>query len=98
MRGVAVAVGLVVAGSAFADGTRVDVEVGKTVQVDVGYARGLLCDDLTILRADLVTRNDHNYFVVTGVKPGQTACRVGTSPSTPPWFYFDVRIVPAKKR
>jgi hypothetical protein len=70
----------------------VDVVVGKTVEIDVGYARGLRCDDTSIVRADVITRNDHNYFVVTGVQAGRTQCRVGTSLSTPPWFVFDVHV------
>jgi hypothetical protein len=74
----------------------IDVEVGKTAEVDVGYARGLLCDDLSIVRADLVTRNDRNFFVVTGLKAGLTHCRVGTSVSTPPWFLFEIRVASAK--
>jgi hypothetical protein len=76
----------------------IDVEVGGTIEVDVGYARGLRCDDVSIVRADLVTRNDHNYFVVTGLKVGSTHCRVGTSASTPPWFLFEIRVASAKAR
>jgi hypothetical protein len=74
------------------------VTVGETVEVDVAYARGLRCDDLSIIRADLVTKNDHNFLVVTGLKVGQTQCRAGTSLTVPPWFLFDIHVVAAKKR
>lgn len=77
---------LLVTGTAFADGIqvpgdypRVDVEVGKTVEHAVGYYRGRwFCDDPSLLSAELITRANTNYFVVTGVKVGSTQCRVGT--------------------
>ena len=103
MRRFAAAAALVlVAGIARADdgptGTTIRVEVGQTVERDVGYARGLVCDDLSILDASLVTRNDHNFLRLTGKQPGKTLCRVGTDPTVPPWSLFDVVVVPAKKR
>lgn len=103
MRSVVAAAALVlVAGVARGDegptGSTIRVEVGQTVERDVGYARGLLCDDLAILDASLVTRDDHNFLRITGKQPGHTQCRAGTDPMSPPSYLFDVVVVAAKKR
>ena len=43
-----------VTGSALAgDAERLDVAVGETIEQDVGFAIGLLCDDLTIVHPEL---------------------------------------------
>ena|SRR5690348_17016660 len=80
------------------DGATIRVEVGQTVERDVGYARGLVCDDLAILDASLVTRNDHNFLRITGKQVGKTQCRAGTDPASPPSYLFDIVVVAAKKR
>jgi hypothetical protein len=36
------------------------------------------------------TRGDHNWFVVEGIAPGRTSCRVG-SPELPSYL-FDVEV------
>ena len=88
---------VVVSSVALADGDRLDVEVGKTVERDGGYARGgWFCDDPSLITAELVTRDDHNVWIVTGVKVGSTQCRVGTEMHRP-YVVFDVHVVPAKK-
>jgi hypothetical protein len=77
---------VVIASTAYADGILVDgdfpkvrVEVGKTVEQDVGYRRGAWgCDDATLVTADIVTKGDTNFWIVTGVKAGSTQCRVGS--------------------
>lgn len=77
---------LLIATTAHADGIlvkgdypRVDVEVGKTTEYNVGYHRyRWFCDDPSLLTGDLITKGDANYFVITGVKAGSTQCRVGT--------------------
>ncbi len=84
---------LLVAATAHADPTRLEITVGKTVEVDVGYARGLICDDTTFIDARLVTRGDSNVFVVKGLAPGATLCRVGTDVDRVAHFMFDVRVV-----
>lgn len=57
----------------------VAVAVGRTVSVDVGFARGLQCDDLNIIQAELrgVSPTSNRLFI-TGVRSGTTACRAGT--------------------
>ena len=76
-----------------------EVEVGQTVSREVGYAMGYLCDDETILHAEM--RNgtpDNNLFVVTGKKPGTTLCRAGTVENRPT-VLFEVKVIeppPAK--
>ncbi len=94
----ALAIVALLAGEARADGTRLDVAVGHTVEVDVGYARGVVCDDTTLVEVDLVTRNDSNIFVVKGLKVGDTTCRVGTDVDRVQHFLFDVHVkaAPAK--
>lgn len=90
------------AGRALADDAapaapRIDVAVGQTVERDVGFAIGLLCDDLTILRAELrASTPESNRFSVTGVKEGTTMCRVGTAPSRPS-FVFEIHVVAARR-
>jgi hypothetical protein len=88
---------VVIAGGARADGTAIDVQLGKTLEVKVGYARGWMCDDTSLLDAEVVTRGDTNYWRVTGKKLGATTCRVGTDPSAVPSYLFNLRVVPAKK-
>src|SRR5437016_6484620 len=86
------------AGVAQADGApRLEVEIGKTVEAPVAIATGWFCDDPSLVSADLVTRGDHNVWVVTGAKVGTTVCRVGTDPSRP-HFVFEVHVVPPKPR
>jgi hypothetical protein len=98
-RALAAAMMLLATSSALADGElRLDVELGKTVERDVAYARGWFCDDPSLVHADLVTRGDRNVWIVTGAKLGVTLCRVGTNPAVPPSYVFEVRVVPAKKR
>ena len=80
-----IALVLAIATTAYADGIlvkgdypKVRVEVGKTVEQNVGYYRGYWgCDDATLVTADLVTKGDSNFWIVTGVKAGSTQCRVG---------------------
>jgi hypothetical protein len=96
----AVGATLALAGGAARAGeaTRLDVALGKTVEVDVGYAAGWMCDDPTLVRAQVVTRHDRNVWILTGAKLGRTACRVGTDPYRP-HRVFDVHVVepPARR-
>jgi hypothetical protein len=58
--------------------TFVTVEMDKTVRVDVGLANGLNCDDLSVARVEIRAQSpQNNQLVVTGLKPGVTACRAG---------------------
>jgi hypothetical protein len=71
---------------------RIDLGVGETVERDVGYALGLLCDDASLIHAELRTTSpEANTFTVTGLKEGDTVCRVGTSPGRPT-FLFDIHV------
>ncbi len=86
------------AAPAYAEGQPIEVEVGHTVEIDVGYARGVICDDLTILDADLRAKTEQsNAFVVTGKAEGRTLCRVGTD-ALHVRFLFDIHVVPAKPK
>ena len=87
---------------AFADEDRlaIKVEVGKTIESEVGYAMGHLCDDDTIVRGEMRNKNaDTNVFAVMGVKVGTTLCRAGTTTvENRPTFLFEVTVVQAPKR
>jgi hypothetical protein len=89
---------LLVASTAFADDVpRIDVEVGATVEKNVQYARGYMCDDPSLVTAEMVTRDDHNVWIVKGVKVGETMCRVGLD-KLRVWYVFDVRVMPARQK
>jgi hypothetical protein len=93
---IALAIYLLSAVVAYADGNRLDLEISKTVERDVAIATGWFCDDPTLVSAELVTRGERNVWVVRGVKVGTTQCRVGTDPSRPV-FVYEVHVLPAKK-
>jgi hypothetical protein len=68
---------LLVASLASADDS-VRVAVGQTTTVNVGLAKGLNCDDLTVAQVEIRTRSaENNQLVITGLKPGKTWCRAG---------------------
>ena len=80
------------------DALPLEVEVGQTVQREVGFALGLRCDDLSIAQIELrASTPQTNVFVVTGVRPGATTCRVGTTPNRPT-FLYQIRVVPSHQR
>jgi len=59
--------------------TAVELRVGETISLDVGFARGLQCDDVHVVHAEL--RNvspTSNRLYLTGLRHGKTACRAGT--------------------
>ena len=59
--------------------TSLEVAVGETASISVGFARGLQCDDVTIIHAELrADTGTSNLLVIKGLKPGSTDCRVGT--------------------
>ena len=61
-------------------GTRVKLKVGQTKMLNVGLSIGLACDDTTVVQAELqATSPSENTLVLTGLKPGKTACRAGTA-------------------
>jgi hypothetical protein len=76
---------------------RVDIEVGATVEKNVSYARGWMCDDPSLLTAEMVTRDDHNVWIAKGVKLGHTLCRVGLDHQRV-YYVFDVHVVPKHAR
>jgi hypothetical protein len=82
------------------DRVAIKVEVGKTVETEVGFAMGHLCDDDQVVRAEMRNKNaDTNVFAVTGVKLGTTLCRAGTTTiENRPTFLFEITVVPAAKR
>jgi hypothetical protein len=93
----ALALCLVAAVARADDAVRLDLAVGETVERDVGYAMGMMCDDTSLIRAELRTTSpEANTFVVTGLKEGTTVCRVGTSPGRPT-FLFEIQVQTARR-
>lgn len=89
---------LLVAATAYAeDVPRVDVEVGASVEKNVEYARGFMCDDPSLVSVEMVTRDDHNVWIVKGVKVGETLCRVGMD-RLRVHYVFDVHVLPKRAR
>jgi len=75
-----------------------EVAIGETVSRDVGFALGLQCDDLSVIRANLRTAaSGANVFDVTGVKLGDTVCRAGTAPNRPS-YVFRIHVIAARRR
>ena len=68
---------------AFADDAvrRIEVEVDKTVEIEVGGLIGFHCDQPKLIDAQMKTKKDArgeiNVFVVKGVTAGTTQCRIG---------------------
>ncbi len=88
---------LLVAATAHAEEIpRIELEVGQTVEQNVQYARGWMCDDASLVTADMVTRDDHNVWIVKGVKVGHTQCRVGLDRFRV-YYVFDVHVVAKRK-
>jgi len=84
---------LLAGGPAWADDS-VSVEVGKTVVVDVGHAKGLNCDDLSVARVEIRSATPaNNQLVITGLKPGRTFCRAGM-PVPGPTVLVNIEVVP----
>lgn len=94
----AVLCGLATAG---APGT-IRVAIGETKTEDVGFAKGLRCDDTSIANIALTTdaARDVNVLSVTGVAVGKTQCRVGSELGRPTFLYAIevVAAAPAPKR
>lgn len=84
---------LLESGLAQAQGEPLVVEVGKTVERNVAYARGWSCDDPSLVQAEVVTRGDHNVWVVTGRNTGATVCRIGSDPYAIS-YVFSIRVIP----
>ena len=61
-------------------GTKVKLHVGQQKVLNVGLAIGLVCNDGTVVQADLRPKSDtENELVLVGLKPGKTSCRAGTA-------------------
>src|SRR4051794_9467743 len=65
----------------------VELKVGETKTVPVGYAKGLICDDLKIASAEIKDATaENNVVVIRGLKVGKTQCRAGTDKDGPRVF------------
>ena len=63
-----------------ASGVKVHLQVGEKKVLNVGLAMGLLCDDGTVVQAELhPASHSENELVLIGLKPGKTDCRAGTA-------------------
>lgn len=87
----------VLAADAF-DHERIPVKlfVGETKEIEVGFARMHVCDDPSIVEAEMRDKNaDTNVFVIKGLKPGTTDCRAGMDPDRPS-FLFSITVEKSK--
>ncbi|MDB4961861.1 MAG: hypothetical protein JWP01_1860 [Myxococcales bacterium] len=75
--------------------TAVTVAVGQTVELEVGYAMGHLCDSDSVVRAEMRNKNaDTNVFAITGLAAGTTLCRAGTvTVENRPTVLFEITVV-----
>ena len=74
---------------------KIEVEVDKTVEVDVGFSIGVHCDDLSFMTVEMRAKsNTSNVLVIKGIKPGATLCSVGSA--LQPITLFDVQVIPKK--
>ena len=63
-----------------ASGVTVRLAVGEQKVLNVGLAMGLECNNGTVVRAELrAVSPSENEVILTGLKPGKTACRAGTA-------------------
>jgi hypothetical protein len=70
------------------DGLRKErVEVGQTIEREVGIAIGVMCDE-DVVTAEMKTKNPElNVVVFEGKREGKTLCRVGTDPNRASYVY-----------
>jgi hypothetical protein len=61
-------------------GSKVKLHVGEQKVFNVGLAMGLVCNDGTVVQAELRPKSDtENELVLLGLKPGKTDCRAGSA-------------------
>ena len=76
---------------------RITVEVGKTVEREVGYAIGVICDG-DFVEAEMKSKSaETNVLVLRGLRAGKTLCRAGTDPNRVS-IVFEVIVTPKRKR
>jgi hypothetical protein len=97
MRWLVLVMMLVAATARADDPNKLEIEVGQTVETNVQYARGWMCDDPSLVTADMVTRDDHNVWIVKGAKVGHTQCRVGLD-RLRVYYVFDVTVKAKRTR
>lgn len=70
------------------------IAVGETRVIEVGFARMHFCDDVSIVQAEMRDKTvETNVFVVKGLEPGTTDCRVGLDPADGrPSYLFGVTV------
>ena len=71
-----------------------ELAVGETVKVDVGIARGVTCDDVSIVSADITTdeTTKSNTVILKGLTPGETDCRAGNAAFGKPSRFIHVKV------
>lgn len=76
---------------------RETLAVGETIERDVGYAIGVICDDPDTVGATMKTAKgaDTNILVLTGKRVGKTLCRAGTDPNRVS-YVFEVVVIPKR--
>lgn len=77
--------------------TRVELTVGQSHEIEVGFAMGHLCDDESIVTSEMKNKSqDTNVLALTAKKPGTTLCRAGTyQVEDRPSFLFEIVVTAA---
>ena len=89
---------LLIPALAFADDVRKEtIAIGQTIERDVGYAIGVMCDDTKIVTAEMKTVKDTNILSIKGEREGTTTCRAGTDPNRVS-FVFEITVVKRPRR
>jgi hypothetical protein len=77
------------------------IAVGESKEIEVGFARMHVCDDPTIVEAEMRDKTtETNVFFIKGLKPGTTDCRAGMDAERPSFLFsitVEKREKPAKK-
>ena len=83
-----VSVRIVAADDFDAERIPIRIAVGETKEIEVGFARMHVCDDTSIVEAEMRDKTlETNVFVVKGLKPGTTDCRAGLDEDRPTFLY-----------
>jgi len=76
----------------------VEVALDKTRSVEVGFAKGLQCDDVSVVEVSLENKNAQtNVLVLRGKKLGSTTCRIGNAQAGPTVTVFVTVVKPPPK-
>ncbi|MFN0063865.1 MAG: hypothetical protein ACKVPX_15270 [Myxococcaceae bacterium] len=77
---------------AFRKTSNLSLQVGETLSLGVGSARGLLCDDLSVVSPNIQAEGGQNVVRLLGLRIGKTLCRAGSDAAGGPQTFFDITV------